>query len=401
MMSWSERRSRRPLELLWDRAFGPFVVGRVLSSCGSWIQQIAAAVLMFELTRSALLVGAVSVVLFGGPLVLALWTGALTDLLDRRKLLMVGRGLSTTAAGALATLLLVRGVDEFGGPAVLLVGAGVMGIGHSLSAPAMQALTPGLVANEDLEQALAYASVAPSIARTVGPALGGGLLLLGGPGLAFAAAAAMHAILVAVLAMIRVKRPQRRVSGRPGIFGGIRYVLANRTVGLVLVAIALLGFGVDPVITLTPPLAAEMGGDELVGLFASAFGVGALIAVLVFQRLRTWLSLRRTGVVGYLVVALGLVIVGAFGSVAGVVAGFLVAGWGFMIATVTNNTRIQRGVPDELRGRVMALWGVAFLGSRPIAAPINGAIADATSVTIAMFAAAAVVLTAVLLANTD
>jgi MFS family permease len=120
--------------------FGPYVTGNVVSSCGNWVQQIAAAVLMFQLTRSAFMVGAVSMVLFAGPLLLALWTGVLSDRRDRRRVLMVGRGLTCLAVGVLALLITVQGVDGFGGPPVLLACAAAMGVGHALSLPAMQAL---------------------------------------------------------------------------------------------------------------------------------------------------------------------------------------------------------------------------------------------------------------------
>lgn len=84
--------------------FGRYVTGNVVSSCGNWVQQIAAAVLMFQLTRSAFMVGAVSMALFAGPLLLALWTGVLSDRRDRRRVLMVGRGLTCLAVGVLAFL---------------------------------------------------------------------------------------------------------------------------------------------------------------------------------------------------------------------------------------------------------------------------------------------------------
>lgn len=388
-------RGRTAPALLRDRNFGPFMVGKIISSCGVWIGQIAAAVLMYDLTRSAFMVGAVSMVLFAGPLLLALWTGALVDRRDRRRLLMVGRGISALAAGVLALLLVGSGI----GPQVLLVGAAVMGVGHAVSLPAMQALTPGLVPDEDLEQALAFASVAPSIARTVGPALGAGLLVLGGPALAFAVASLTHGFFVLVLGWVRA-RPQRREDGRPSIFGGLRYLVNDRTTRLLMVAVAMMGFGADPVITLTPSLADRLGGgSELVGLFASVFGIGAVLVVVVFRRLRGLLTLRLVGVTGYLVVGVGLVVAAAVPSVPGAAAGFLINGAGFMMATVALTTRIQRRVPDELRGRVMALWGVAFLGSRPIAAPINGAVADLVSVQTAMLAAAAIVVAASLLAR--
>jgi MFS family permease len=391
-------RGRTAGQLLRDRAFGPFVAGKVLSSCGNWIQQIAAVVLMFELTRSAFMVGMASVLLFAGPLVLALWIGVLVDRYDRRLLLMIGRVISGLAVGLLAIALAAFGVDGFGGPTVLLVTAAVMGVGHALSAPAMHALTPALVPDEDLEQALAFSSAAPSIARTVGPAVGAGLLLLGGPALAFGFAALTHWLYVAILAAISA-RPQQREATAPRILGGLRYLLTARAAGILLLAIALLGFGADPVLTLAPALADQLGGGEqLVGLFVSVFGAGAVVVVVLFRTLRRVLALRTVGVAGFLTVVIGLAIVALAPSATGATVGFLINGAGFMMATVALNSRIQRHVPDPLRGRVMALWGVAFLGSRTIAAPFNGAMADLLSVTAAILIAAAVSLAATTLA---
>lgn len=386
--------------LLLDRTFGPFVAGKVLSSSGTWVQNIAAAVLMYEITGSAFMVGAVSMLQFAGPLLLALWAGALTDRVDRRKLLMIGRVLSGAAVGGLGLAVALLGVDGFGGPPVMLAALAVMGVGYALSLPAMQALIPGLVQPEDLEAALALNAAGPSIARTVGPALGAGLLLVGGPALAFLVAAATHLSFTLALLALRA-RPHERPT-RPSVLGGVRYLRDDRHALLLVLGVALLGFGADPVVTLTPPLAGELGGgSEIVGLLATAFGVGALLMTVAFNTLRRVLNLRRSGIAGFWVVAAGLVVI-AFATVVPVAAaGFVIAGAGFMLGTIALNTRIQRRVPDGLRGRVMALWGVAFLGSRPFAAGINGAIADAASVGVALLVAAAVVVAASLLARTS
>lgn len=398
MATTSGMRGRTTLALLRDRTFGPFTIGKILSSCGNWVQTIAAAVLMYDLTRSAFMVGVVSVVLFGGPLLLALWTGQLTDRWDRRIILIVGRAISAASVGLLAVLLLARGIDGFGGPSTLLVVAAAMSVGNALTGPAMHAITPGLVPDDDLEPALALASVAPSLARTIGPAAGAGLILLGGPGSAFAVAAASHFAFVAVLLCIRAG-PQSRGTDRPGILGGVQYLIGQPSLGLLVVAMAVLAFGADPTVTLTPAMADRLGGgSELVGIFASAFGFGAVVAAFSFRLLRRLASLRRIGVAGFVFLAAGLAGTVA-PSVPGATAGFVVAGSGFMMAAVALQTRIQRQVPDQLRGRVMALWGMATLGSRPIAAPINGAIADEVSVPAALLTAAGVVLTASLLAR--
>lgn len=390
---------RSPWGLLRDPVLAPFLGGRLLFSCGLWVQNIAAAVLMFELTGSAFMVGTVSVLQFVGPLLLALWAGALTDRADRRKVLIAGTLLSATAVGFLALVVAALGTHGFGGPPVLLATIGVTGLGHALSSPAQQALVPALVPDEDLERALALNSAGPSIARAIGPALGAGLLVLGGPALAFGATATAYVAFVGILLVIR-GRPQHPPRGRPRILGGLRYLVADRKAASLIMAIALVTFGADPVVTLTPSLAAQLGGgDQAVGAFASSFGLGAVILVVVFGRLRRLLNLRKVGVMGFWVLAAGLVLIAASPTFTLALPAFFLSGLGFMMATVALNTRVQRRVPDTLRGRVMALWAVAFTGSRPFAALLNGTVADTVSLDAALVTAALVVAGASLFAR--
>lgn len=379
--------------------FGGFLGGKVVSTCGMWVQNIAAAVLMYELTESNLMVGAVSTAQFVPMLLFSLWAGALTDRIDRRRLLIAGLVLSGVTVVVLATLLFVLGPEEFGGEAALLAAVFLAGTGWAVSMPPMQAMVPALVPARDLEQALALNAVAPSLGRTVGPALGAGLLLLGGPALAFAIAGPAHLAFAAVLVVIR-PRAEARSGARVRILGGFRYLRDDHKAAMLVLGGAAVSFGADPVMTLTPALAAGLGGDdETVGLFASAFGVGAVIAVVALRPLRKVVTLRLLGVYGFWVLAAGLVGVALSPAVIPASAGFAVAGTGFILATVALTTRIQRRVPDELRGRVMALWGLAFLGSRPAAALLDGLIADAVNVQAALLTAAVISLISSLLAR--
>ena len=398
-MSDEARPTRGPVALLRDPTFGPYFVGKLLSTCGVWVQNLAAAVLMFELTRSAFMVGLVSVAQFVPTLFLALWAGALVDRFDRRLVLLGGRVVSGGLIGVLAGLLLARGTDGFGGEPVLLASILLAGVGWAVSNPAGQALIPALVPPADLEGALAVNAVAPSLARTLGPALGAGLLLLGGPSMAFVAAAAAHLTFAAILLVIR-PRPFERPRTRPSVWGGVAYLREDPRAAALILGVATLAVGADPAITLTPSLADELGGGgEVVGLFASAFGVGAVLFTVGFRGLRRFLSLRGTGITGFYALSGGLLILAASSTVTGGVVGFLVAGFGFMMATVALNTRIQRRVPEELRGRVMALWGLAFLGSRPFAAMLNGALADGISIRVAVLATALLTLVSSTLAR--
>jgi MFS family permease len=386
---------RGVLALLVDRTVGWYFAGKVLSSCGIWIQNIAAAVLMFELTRSAFMVGLVSTAQFLGPLVLAMWAGGLSDRIDRRKLLMAGRLISGTAVSMLATLLSVRGVVDFGGPWMLLAAVLVMGIGMAVSVPAMQALVPSLVEPEELESALALSSAAPSIARTVGPAVGAGLLVLGGPAVAFGTAGITHLLFAAVLVFIRPRRAQTRPAEKPRLLGGVRYLLDDRKAGSLMLGVVALGIGADAMITLGPSKAELLGGgSELVGLLASAFGVGSVAFLFILGPLRRRTTLRTVGSTGYMTLAAGLAVTGVSATTSFAVAGMFLAGLGFMMGAVALNTRIQRRIPDDLRGRVMALWLVAFAGSRPIAALLNGTIAELVSVQAAFVVGALLTVTA-------
>jgi len=390
---------RGPVSLLRDRTFGPYFVGKLLSTSGVWVQNLAGAVLMFELTRSAFMVGLVSVAQFIPTLGLALWAGTLVDRFDRRKVLLAGRVISGVVIGTLAGLVLVLGPDGFGGEAVLLGSVFLAGIGWSISQPAGQAIIPALVPPVDLEPALAVNAAAPSLARTLGPALGAGILLIGGPAAAFLAAALAHLTFATILVFIR-PRPYQRPRTRPSVWGGLAYLKQDRKAAALIVGVAMLAVGADPAITLTPSLAAEMGGgDEVVGLFASAFGVGAVLFTLTFRALRRFLDLRVIGMGGFFALAAGLYVLAFSPNVGFGLVGFLVAGFGFMMATVALNTRIQRRVPEQLRGRVMALWGLAFLGSRPFAAMLNGALADAVSIQAAVLVTATLTLLASVLAR--
>lgn len=372
------------LGLLRDPTMGWFFAGKLASTCGIWTQNVVAAVLMYELTASPFMVGLVSVSQFLGPLVLAIWAGSLSDRIDRRKVLIAGRTISGVAVLVLAALIALRGVDGFGGPVVLVTIVLTLGIGMAISVPAMQAMVPSLVEKDQLESAIALSSMTPSIGRTVGPALGAGLLLAGGPALGFAVAGAAHLMFTVVLLFIRPRRPQERPKKKPRLFGGISYLLEDRKAAALMLAVAVLSLGSDAALTLTPPKADALGGSSnYVGVLASAFGAGAILFLFMLGPLRRRTTLRNIGTMGYVMLGTGMIAAGLANQIILAAAAMVVAGTGFMMGNVTLNTRIQMRVPDHVRGRVMAIWVVAFSGSRPLAALINGSIAELVSLPVA------------------
>jgi MFS family permease len=395
MSQTSTHAPRGPLGLLRDPVFGRYFSGKLVSAAGVWVQNIAAAIVMWDLTGSAVMVGAVSVTQFAGPLLLAPLTGTLTDIVDRRRLLMGSRMLSGAAAASVAVAA-VLGVLT---PLVLLVAIGVMGVGYAMSSPSMQALVPALVPPQDLDQAIALNSVTGNLARAGGPALGAGIIVLGGPAMAFGLSALAHWTFVVLLIGL-VPPTTLGGKGRGRILDGFRYLRQNPQMALLLVGVAALGFGTDPVVTLTPALAEQFGrGDGAVGVMGSVFGGGALLAAGVLRPLRQRFSLRVLGMAGFLALALGLLLIAASPVFEAALFGFAVTGSGFLMGTTALTTRIQRRVPDEIRGRVMALWTLAFLGCRPLAAGVNGLLADLVSVQAALVFGAAVGIGAIFLAR--
>ena len=385
------------MALLADRVYGPFFFGNLVSNCGNWIHNVAAAVVVFELTGDAVAVGAVSACLWAGSLLLQPWAGALTDRYDRRRMLIAGQALALVGAVAIAVPSAIVGAEDLPGPWPIYLGTLVIGVGVAFSMPAMQALIPALVSERELDQAIALNGITFNVARAIGPAIAGVILLETDASLAFAINSASFTILIAVMATIRPRFERDPPRGDRSIRAGVRWVRADRRAIVLLATMVAIGFGTDPINTLTPPMAEEIGGGEgLVGLMVGSFGAGAVAAAFGVDRIRELIGRERTATAGLATLAAAI---GAFAvseSPAYAVATLALAGAGFIVAITSVTTQLQERVPDLLRGRVMALWGVAFLGTRPFTAGIDGGIADRASPRAAAVAMAAAVLAAAL-----
>jgi MFS family permease len=387
-------------ELLVDRTFGPYFLGKLLSTIGVWVHNIAAAIVVWELTRSALLVGAVSVGQFLPQLVLTPFSGARADRGDRRRQIVVGRLVTAAGSIGLVAWTATVGLVGFTGAFAVIVAATVVGIGFALGGPAMQSLIPALVRPSELSTAIALSSVPFTIARASGPAIGALLVATTGPMVAFGIAAATNLLFAAIIWRLPIRRVERRPSRDGRVRAGLRYVRQQPAMLALLVGVAAIGVGADPVITLTPSVAERLGlPSTFVGTQASAFGIGAGLAFLTLSRARLWLGLHRLGSAGLVTLALGLTGLAAAPVAAAAVLALVVGGAGMTFALTSLTTLVQQQVPEELRGRVMALWSVAFLGSRPLTAGITGAVADATSVVVALLLVVAVLVSGAVVAR--
>jgi MFS family permease len=377
---------RTTRQLVTDRTFGPWFWGLLISNSGNWLFNVTAAVVVFELSGSAFQVGLVSIAQFGPLVLVSPFAGALSDRLDRRRLLLASVLVSATAATVLAVLALTVGLADVGGAWPVVAAAAGIGVGQAIAVPSLTALVPDLVADVDLESGVALTSLTFNVGRALGPAASGIILATLGADVAFAVNAVSFLALIAALLVIRI-RPRvvpPRAADR-SVRAGLRHVRRDRDVFLLLAAVATTGFAADPMITLAPPLAAEVGGGAtLVAVLVSAFGIAAAPAALLSGRLQRQLGSLPVGGLGMATMAGGLTTAAVAPAAVVLVAGFALTGVGFVLALTGFTSVLQRRIPDELRGRIMALWTVAFLGNRPIAAALDGALADGVGVRWAM-----------------
>jgi MFS family permease len=315
-------------------------------------------------------VGVVNFAQFAAVIALAPWAGTAADRYDRRRLMLVAQ----LVAIAVTTLLALIAAADAATPAIVIVLALVLGTTTAFSTPAMQALVPLLVPPHELMGAMALNSVTFNLARAIGPVVGTVIIAHLGIPAAFGLNAFSYLALVVALLVIHPRpqgaRPQGRVRMRDSWV-----LLKDRRLAMMLLAVAALSVGADSLNTLTPGFATQIFGqpDTMAGVLVGAFGTGAVAAAffasrpvaVAERRIAVMLAALGGGMVGFalaptMLVALPLLAIGGFG---------------YLAANTTATTAIQLGVDDHLRGRAMALWSIAFLGVRPIASLIDGALA--------------------------
>ena len=364
--------------LLRRRTFGPYFLGNALSASGTWFQNLAAALLIYRQTHSALLLGVLNFSQFLPILLLAPWAGGAADRFNRRSLLLVTQSAAIVLSGGLG-LLAAAGLAH---PAVVIADAIALGVVSAFSAPAQQALIATLVEEPEVPTAVALNSMTFNLARAVGPATAALAVEYLGIPAAFGLNALSYLVFIGALLVIG-PQPQDRAD-RPASHLRASVDLLRRRPQLVifLLIVAAVGFASDPVNTLGPAWAHAFGRkDTVAGYIIGVFGAGAVTAALVVagrvggsrRRMFATLLLLSGGMIAFsLTPWLPLALPFLF-----------VAGFGYLASNTHATSRLQLGVEPWERGRVMALWSVAFLGLRPFASIVDGAIASGFGVRVA------------------
>jgi MFS family permease len=389
-------RPRSALALMFDPVFGALFWGKMFSVVAVWTHSIIAAVVMYDATGSALMVGLVGVVQFGPQLILSPISGKWADSGNPGRQILAGRVLCLLGSGSIAVWMFIEpGLQGLSAALPVLIGSTLVGFGFVVGGPAMQSIVPDLIRDGELSTAMALNSIPMTIGRILGPAAGAYLAAHFGAATGFAVSAGLHLVFALFLVVIRLPAPLEKVSGTDyRVRTALKYVWRDRPLLLALVAVTTVGVAADPSITLAPSLADSLGGDtRMVGTLSAVFGIGAALGMVALALMRGRMASAQVSSVGLAGLGLGCAVLAAGVVPAVALAGFALAGLGFGWALTGLSTVVQERAPQELRGRIMALWLVGFLGSRPIAAALLGGTADVANVQVAFGVAAALTLT--------
>lgn len=378
---------RGPWRLSWDPVFGPFFWGRMLSLVGVWIYVIVAAMVTFEASGSATLVGIVTTVQFAPQLLLTPLAGRLADSGHMGRQIIAGRVVVGVASALLAWFVWraqVQGVSVE--PVVVILVSAVVGVGFVMGAPALQSIVPAISRPGEMGAAMTLNSLSMTGARAVGPIAGAALVYHWGhvTALMAAAAASLAFALIAVLIKLPAGPIDRDVGTDRSFGSALSHVWGDRRLRVLLLGAAGVGVAAEPVMTLGPSLAAHWGGLDLVGVIASAFGIGAVLATIGVTRIARSRGDAWVGCAGLVLMALGLGVTVALPPLPLGLAAIALTGAGMTWGLTGLTIQIQERSPDRLRGRIMAMWFMGFVGTRPIAALSIGAMADLSTLSVAL-----------------
>jgi MFS family permease len=352
-----------------------FFVGQALSLTGTWMQSVALAWLVLQLTGSATWIG-VAIALQTLPiLLLGPYGGVVVDRVDKRRLL-VGTQTAAAAQALLLGALTVAGDVTLGWVLVLSL---VLGLINAVDNPGRQAFVREMVRGDDVRNAVTLNAVVVNVARAVGPAVAGVLIATAGTGVCFLVnAASFAAVIVAYLRMdpaaLTPSEPTPRAPGQ--LREGLAYVRRTRELLVPLLMMALVGTLTYEFQVSLPALATQTFGTGAVGLgwITAAMGFGAVAGGLaVAGQHRTGTSVMVTAATAF---GGSVLLVAVAPTVQAAAAALVVVGAASVWFLSSGNATLQMTAAPEMRGRVMALWAVAFLGTTPLGGPLVGFIAE-------------------------
>ena len=365
------------LRALGHRNYRLFFAGQSVSLIGTWLTRVATAWLVYRLTGSALLLGVIG---FCGQIpsfVLAPFAGVLVDRWNRHRLLVVTQVLAMLQSLALAVLALSGHIAVWHVAALSVL----QGLINAFDMPARQSFVVEMVENRaDLPNAIALNSTMFNGARLLGPSVAGALIALVGEGGCFLIDSVSYlAVIASLLAMRMTPRRQehRRQHVLTELKEGFQHAFHFPPMRALLGLIAVVSLMGMPLTTLMPVMASQVlkGGPNTLGFLMAASGLGALGGALFLASRRSVRGLGGTIVTTTLLFGAGLVAFSASRHLALSLVTMVLCGFGMMVTTGASNTVLQTIVEERMRGRLMSIYGMAFMGTAPFGSLLAGVLA--------------------------
>jgi MFS family permease len=364
------------LRALRHRNFQLFFSGQLISLIGTWMQTVAQAWLVYRLTKSALLLGSVGFASQIPVFLIAPFGGITADRVNRQRLVIATQTAALILAGILAALTLTRHVQVWH----IFVLAALLGVVNAFDIPGRQAFLIDMVGKEDLMNAIALNSSMFNGARVIGPAIAGILVAKIGEGWCFAANSISYIAVIVGLALMHVHCAPRASTHSPieDIIEGFRWVNQTKVIRALLLLIGMMSLVAMPYTVLMPVFADKIlhGGARGLGILMGATGVGALFGALTLAAKTGVKGLGRWVAISCASLGISLICFSISTSFWLSAVLLLPAGYSMMLQMACSNTLIQTMVPDHLRGRVMAVYSMMFMGMAPFGAFFGGALAE-------------------------
>jgi MFS family permease len=371
----------RPLR---SPTFRNLLVADIASDVGTFMQSVGAAWMMVSLNAGPLYVALTQTASALPFFVLALPAGAIGDIVDRRKLILL------TEIWMAAVAIVLAGVTLGGllSPMLLLVLTFALSAGDAIESPTWRAVLPELVSKEDLAAAAALNGIEFNFARAIGPALAGVVIAVWNVGTAFVVNAASFLGVIVVIA--RWKRPVHKRMTPPETLGGatvaaLRYVRYSPAIRALLFRSGILMFFASGLLALLPSVAHEVSHSPMgYGLLLGCFGLGAVLGAMVMQRVRARWSAEVVVSGGVLIFGLTTVAIGSFHALLMLGAVMLVGGAAWIVFISLFNVLILNHTPDWVRARVLAVSMLVFQGAMAAGSAAWGALATKTGIQAAL-----------------
>jgi MFS family permease len=369
-------RTAAAFRALRHRNFQLFFSGQLISLVGTWIQMVAQYWLVYRLTGSTLLLGTLGFVSQIPIFLLSPVGGHVADRYPRQRIVIATQASAMVLALALAALVLTHHIRVW----ELLALETMLGMVNAFDIPARQSFLIEMVGREDLLNAIALNSMMFNGARVAGPAIAAVLVALIGEGWCFFANGLSYIAVIAGLVMMQVgnsPRIEETASAFEKMKEGFRFVRHTRPIRALLMLVGLLSLVAMPFTVLMPVFADKIlhGGVSAYGMLMGAVGVGAVIGALLIAVRQGVQGLGKVVASAAILMGVSLILF-SMSRILWLSIGILTGvGVGMMLQATSTNTLIQAMVPDQLRGRVMAVYSMMFMGMAPIGSLFAGTLA--------------------------